>query len=180
MAKAKLPVKKKKATRVTKKLQESRAAGEKSLADRQGEKIGKLTADLENSKARESKLAVTIKEQSNTIKGLRKLIDVQTSENKKLQSQVPTPPQKAWMTQKSSLEIPGNMLQIHKLGSNPKFPESMFPVGEILQGEIDKDATIEDIKEYVKSEFGKGTYKIKAFNEDNDHKVFRGSARFTI
>jgi Sec-independent protein translocase protein TatA len=180
MAKAKLPVKKRKQTRASKKLAQSRAVQEKTVADRQLAEIGKLTAALEQSKAKESKLEVIVKEQGKTIKGLRKMIDEQKSDNEKLAAQVPKKQTKPWMQQKSSLEIPGNMFQITKKGSNEKYPDSLFPVGEILKGEIDSDATIEDIKEYVKSEFGKGTYKIKAFNEDSGYKQLRGSVRFTV
>jgi len=186
MAKAKLPVKKKKAetktksSRLNEKLEKSRESGEQVETDRKNAKIGLLQSQVESLELSEKQLKLTINEQAKTIKGLRNLIDDQRETVQKLSSQITKKPQRAWMVQQSSLEIPGNMFQICKQGSQERFPESYFPVGEILKGEIDEEATLDDIKEYVGSEYGKGSYKVKAFNEDYGHKILRGSARFKI
>lgn len=85
-----------------------------------------------------------------------------------------------WIERASSIQLKGNMVQVSKLGYSEKYPHSYFPVGEILAGEIDDDATIEDVKEYIKSEYGPGGYMAKAFNEDAGHKVSKGKIRFKI
>lgn len=180
MAKAKKPVEKTKALRLNEKLEKSREDRNLAETELKDMKLSVLTGQIVDLKQSEKQLKLTISEQAKTIKGLRNLIDDQKETVQKLSSQITQKPQKAWMVQQSSLEIPGNMFQICKQGSQDKYPESYFPVGELLKGEIDDEATLDDIKDFVGKEYGKGNYKVKAFNEDFGHKILRGSARFTI
>jgi len=186
MAKAKKPSAKKKAapekapSRATKKLQAKRAATEQNTLLAQQKNIGKLTAEIEGLEKQLAVAKQTINEQARKIKAQEKAAGEQGQQIENLRQKASRGKQAAWGDRPSNLQIAGNVIQILKQGQNEKYPDSYFPVGELLKGEIDDDATLDDIKEYVKGTFKKGSYRVKAYNDDEGHKIFRGSARFTI
>ena len=147
-------------------LAQSRENSMTAQENRHSKAMAQVQSDLKEAekalkieKAKSNDLGKKLKAAESEIERLGKIIAEQTQKAKGKKAQ-------QFTKAEASIPVAGSSIRIAKKGSNKQYPESFFPVDVLEAEQLEDDTTIEDIKEYIKDELGKGTYKIFAMTKN--------------
>jgi len=172
--------------RMTADLEASRAKTDEHVMQLNN-RIAWLTGELEMQQRQNVKLkssadnkASKIEELENDLETLQKKV-VELRKQKNAPAEIPD-----WLftwekVMETEVPIAGHRIMVSKLLGTLEFPTGYEHAGQIDPEQLDdKSLKMSDLKDFIKTEFGAGQYRIRSFNVDNGFDRLVGVTQFSV